>query len=46
VLNVTATGKTVEEAQRGAYELVDRVDWPNGFYRSDIGWQAVAREKI
>lgn len=45
VLNVTATGKTVSDAQLRAYETVDRIDWPEGFCRRDIGWQAVAREK-
>ncbi|WP_424629274.1 phosphoribosylamine--glycine ligase [Bradyrhizobium sp. SYSU BS000235] len=45
VLNVTATGATVSEAQRRAYEAVDRIKWPEGFCRRDIGWQAIAREK-
>jgi phosphoribosylamine--glycine ligase len=45
VLNVCASGKTVTEAQRRAYEAVDRIDWPEGFCRRDIGWQAVEREK-
>src|SRR3954470_6333221 len=45
VLNVCAMGKTVIEAQRRAYEAVDRIKWPEGFCRRDIGWQAVAREK-
>ncbi len=45
VLNITATGKTVGEAQRRAYEAIDRIKWPEGFCRRDIGWQAVAREK-
>jgi phosphoribosylamine--glycine ligase len=45
VLNVTASGKTVAEAQRRAYEAVDRIKWPEGFCRRDIGWQAVAQEK-
>jgi phosphoribosylamine---glycine ligase len=45
VLNVCALGKTVSEAQRRAYEAVDRINWPEGFYRRDIGWQAIAREK-
>ena len=44
VLNVTAFGGTVSEAQARAYELVDAVEWENGFCRRDIGWQAVARE--
>lgn len=45
VLNITATGKTVGEAQARAYAALDRIDWPQGFCRRDIGWQAVAREK-
>ena len=44
VLNICASGKTVTEAQRRAYQAVDRIDWPQGFCRRDIGWQAVARE--
>jgi phosphoribosylamine---glycine ligase len=44
VLCVTARGATVSEAQRKAYEGVRVIDWPQGFYRSDIGWRAVQRE--
>ena len=44
VLNVTATGRTVAEAQANAYRLVDAVDWENGFCRRDIGWRAIERE--
>ncbi len=45
VLNITASGKTVSEAQRRAYEAIGRINWPDGFCRRDIGWQAIAREK-
>jgi phosphoribosylamine--glycine ligase len=45
VLNVTATGATVGAAQARAYAALDRIDWPDGFCRRDIGWQAVAREQ-
>jgi phosphoribosylamine---glycine ligase len=45
VLCVTARGKTVAEAQTRAYEAVRAIDWPGGFYRTDIGWRAVARER-
>ena len=44
VLNVTATGATVSEAQSLAYQAIDRIDWPEGFCRRDIGWRAVERE--
>jgi phosphoribosylamine--glycine ligase len=43
VLNVTATGNTLKQAQSRAYEAVDRIDWPQGFCRRDIGWRALAR---
>ncbi len=45
VLNVTARGASVKEAQARAYGAVDRIDWPEGFCRRDIGWRAVAREE-
>ena len=44
VLNVCARGKTVHEAQQRAYAAVDRIRWPDGFCRRDIGWRAVERE--
>jgi len=43
VLNVTATGKTLKEAQARAYRAVDLIDWPQGFCRRDIGWRALSR---
>jgi phosphoribosylamine--glycine ligase len=43
VLNVTALGKTVAEAQQRAYRAVDLIDWPEGFCRRDIGWRALSR---
>jgi phosphoribosylamine--glycine ligase len=45
VLNVSAIGKTVREAQARAYEAISCIRWPEGFYRRDIGWRAVEREK-
>ena len=45
VLNVSAQGKTVSEAQARAYRAIDRIRWPDGFCRHDIGWQAVQREQ-
>jgi phosphoribosylamine--glycine ligase len=45
VLSVTATGKTVAEAQKRAYHAVDMIDWPEGFCRRDIGWRAVKAGK-
>ena len=45
VLNVTALGKSVTEARERAYRAIGLIDWPQGFYRSDIGWRAIEREK-
>ena len=44
VLNVTALGKTVKEAQERAYAAVDKIDWPQGYCRRDIGWRALQTE--
>lgn len=45
VLNMVGLGKTVAQAQARAYAAVDAIDWPEGFCRRDIGWQAVKRER-
>lgn len=44
VLNVTAMGSNVTEAQRNAYAAIETIDFPTGFYRRDIGWREVERE--
>jgi phosphoribosylamine--glycine ligase len=44
VLNVCAIGRSVAEAQKQAYAAVDRIKWPGGFCRRDIGRRAIARE--
>ena len=41
VLNITARGADVAQAQRLAYAAVDSIDWPGGFCRRDIGWRAL-----
>ena len=41
VLNVTARGATLQEARDRAYEMAAKIDWPDGFYRKDIGWRAL-----
>ncbi|MEM7469875.1 MAG: phosphoribosylamine--glycine ligase [Pseudomonadota bacterium] len=42
VLNVTARGDSLAEAQAQAYAMVDAIDWPDGFCRRDIGWRALS----
>ncbi|MFZ1989995.1 MAG: phosphoribosylamine--glycine ligase [Alphaproteobacteria bacterium] len=41
VLNVTARGATLREARERAYGAIGDIDWPEGFYRRDIGWRAL-----
>ena len=45
VLNVTARGSSVTEAQAAAYKAVDAITFPDGFCRRDIGWREVERER-
>ena len=44
VLNVSALGNSVSEARTRAYAAIDRIRWPEGFCRRDIGHRALARE--
>jgi phosphoribosylamine--glycine ligase len=43
VLSVCAIGASVAIAQARAYQAIDRIHWSDGFFRRDIGWQAIAR---
>jgi phosphoribosylamine--glycine ligase len=45
VLNVTARGASLAEARAAAYAALDRITWPGGFARRDIGLRALARLK-
>ena len=45
VLCATALGDTVADAQTAAYNLAKRVYWDGLYYRTDIGWRAIARER-
>jgi phosphoribosylamine--glycine ligase len=45
VLGVTALGATVAEARDSAYAAVDRIDFPSGFCRRDIGWREIGRRR-
>ncbi len=45
VLNVTALGTSIKQAQARAYAAVDAIDFPSGFCRRDIGWREAAREE-
>lgn len=45
VLNVTALGGSIAQAQVRAYAAVDALSFPSGFCRCDIGWREVEREQ-
>ena len=43
VLDIVATGQTLAEARERAYRAIDRIDWPEGFCRRDIGGRGLSR---
>lgn len=43
VLNICAEGDDIAQARERAYEAIQKIDWPGGFCRSDIGWRALDR---
>ncbi|MGL5907126.1 MAG: phosphoribosylglycinamide synthetase C domain-containing protein, partial [Shewanella sp.] len=45
VLCATALGNTVTAAQKAAYQLVDEIHWDDVYFRTDIGYRAIAREQ-
>ncbi|XP_010245508.1 PREDICTED: phosphoribosylamine--glycine ligase isoform X2 [Nelumbo nucifera] len=46
VLGVTAMGKDIEEARERAYQVVECINWPEGFYRRDIGWRSLPHKQL
>ena len=46
VLCVCALGNSVTEAQQKAYEVVKKINWNKVYYRTDIGYRAIAREQL
>ena len=44
VLNICAEGDDIVQARERAYEAIQKIDWPGGFCRSDIGWRALERD--
>lgn len=45
VLCVTALGNSITDANKKAYESISSITWKDAFYRSDIGYRAISREK-
>ncbi len=40
VLNIVSTGNSLRQARYRAYEAIEMIDWPEGFFRRDIGAKA------
>jgi len=45
VLNITALAPSVAEAKAHAEAAIAQIAWPDGFWRHDIGWRAISRER-
>ncbi len=45
VFCATGLGTNVTQAQKAVYQAVEKINWNGMFYRSDIGYRAVAREQ-
>ena len=45
VLCVTSLGDSVESAQNKVYDAISEIEWEDAFYRKDIGYRAIARER-
>lgn len=45
VLCCTALGDSVSAAQADAYKLVEQIRWDKAYFRTDIGYRAIEREK-
>ena len=41
VMNITARGNTIAAAREKAYTAIEKINWPGGFHRKDIGWRAL-----
>ena len=41
VLNVTSSSENLTEARDKSLNNIDKIDWPDGFFRKDIGWKAI-----
>ena len=46
VLNVCARGADLEAARQRAYDAIDKINWPEGFHRRDIGWRGLGRTAL
>ena len=43
VLNITSISKNLIEARKKSLKTLSKINWPDGFYRQDIGWRAIKK---
>ncbi|WOL01563.1 phosphoribosylamine--glycine ligase-like isoform X1 [Canna indica] len=46
VLGITAKGKDIKEDRERAYDAIEAINWPEGFFRRDIGWRALSLDQL
>jgi len=44
VLNITSASKNLEEARKDSLNMIEKINWDDGFYRRDIGWRVINKE--
>jgi len=41
VLNITSSSESLIEARNKSLSNIDKINWPDGFFRKDIGWRVI-----
>ena len=41
VLNITSLSESLTEARNKSLANIDKINWPDGFFRKDIGWRVI-----
>ena len=43
VLNITSLSRHLEEARNKSLDNLNKINWPDGFFRKDIGWKVIKK---
>ena len=43
VLNITSLSRHLEEARDKSLDNLNKINWPDGFFRKDIGWKIIKK---
>ena len=44
VLNITSSSESLIKARDNTLSNINRINWPNGFFRKDIGWKVINKK--